>query len=263
MKYALQLYGQLRTFQESLPSLLKFIDYYNKDYDVFLLIDKHNTKNYIVNSNPNYSDENMQRLLEILIKDRIKSIMYIDSMTTNDILTEEQIKVNYNMLWSKFNTKYGNITRNDFVCSLKYRTYLLNNLRLDYEKLSGTVYNYVVRSRFDYGALDINKAYDINEKNTPILFSDCLTIASADFINTESKLGLIYPFTPKCLYDEDCNLLVEKYKKYENWRGDKFIDKNWIFMPELNQRLFLLEQGFTFIEAWWETPCNYGFKIIR
>jgi hypothetical protein len=63
-----------------------------------------------------------------------------------------------------------------------------------------------------------------------------------------------------CLFNDECNVIYEKYK---DWRGDKFIYKNWIFMPELNQRLFLLENSCTFIEAWWEEPCKLGFKIVR
>lgn len=262
MKLALQLYGQLRTFIKSLPSLLKFIDYYNKDYDVFLLIDKSHQASYVINSISNYSEDNMKILEDILIKGRIKCIKYTDEMTEIQKLTENNINSEYNNLWSKFEEKYGNITKNDFVCALKYRTYLLNNIRLEYEQNNYIQYDYVVRSRFDF-ATTVDMVYNISKETTPVLFSDALTIATPEFVNKESELGLHYPFTPNCLYDNKYELLSEKYKKYENWRGDKFIDKNWIFMPELNQRLFLLENSYTFIEAWWETPCNYGFKIIR
>ena len=262
MKYALQLYGQLRTFATSLPSLLKFIDYYNNNYHVYLFIDKGQQNSYIINSNPNYSEENMKLLESILIKERIKSIIYTDQMSKEECDKEYTIKCEYDILWSKFEKKYHNITRNEFVCALKYRTYLLNNMRIEYEKKHTISYDYIVRSRFDY-ASSTPIIYNISKETTPILFSDALTIGSPEFVNKESELGLCYPFTPRCLFDDNCNLLKDKYKKYENWRGDKFIDKQWIFMPELNQRLFLLENSYRFIEAWWEIPCNYGFKIVR
>lgn len=245
--YALQIYGQLRTFKESLPSLLRFIDFHTKEYDVFLFIDK---CGQCTSENIDY--------LHTLFQHKVKVIQYVQD---HDISMETGIKENYDTLWKKFNAKMGNVTHNGFVCSLKYRTYLLNQLRLNYEAQHNITYEYIVRSRFDYGT-SWNGVYSINETTTPMMCSDCLTIAKPEFVNKESELGLHYPFTPTCLFDENCEI-VEKYEKYKDWRGDKFIDRNWIFMPELNQRLFLLEQSMSFIEAWWEEPCNYGFRIIR
>jgi hypothetical protein len=142
-----------------------------------------------------------------------------------------------------------------------YRRYLLNQLRIQYELINNIQYDYIVKTSFDWGTSYQGK-YNINKETTPILFSDRLSIGNPQFINKESECILYWPITPSVLFDEDCNLLTEKYKKYENQKGDKFIDKNWIFMPELNIRLFLLENNISFIEAWWCTPTNYGFKRL-
>ena len=262
MKNALQIYGQLRTFEKSLPSLLKFINYYNTDYDVFLLIDKSHASTYESNSPSNYSMENMYILVSMLGATNLKKIQYTDEFTDAERSQEEYLSKEYQNLWQKFSMRHNNIIKNDFATALKYRTYLLNQMRIQYELQTGIVYDYVIRTRFDW-ATNIDMIYNINNDTTPILFSDALTIGTPEFVNKEAELGLVYPFTPKCLFDDDCNLLIEKYKKYETWRGDKFIDKHWIFMPELNQRLFLLENSYNFIEAWWKEPSNYGFKIIR
>jgi len=245
--YALQIYGQLRTFKKALPSLLKFIDFYSKEYHVFLFINKCDQCTY----------ETIQWLQE-LFQHKVKVLHYVQDY---DISIEKEMKQNYDTLWKKFNDKLGNVTRNDFVCCLQHRNYLLNQIRLNYEKEYSITYEYVVRTRFDFGT-SLDQIYTINDTTTPVLCSDCLTIARPEFVNKESELGLYYPFTPTCLFDENCELL-EKYEKYKEWRGDKFIDRNWIFMPELNQRLFLLENSLSFIEAWWKEPCNYGFRIIR
>lgn len=175
---------------------------------------------------------------------------------------ENKLSAEYQRLWEKFNNKHGDIVKDDFTTALLYRKKILNDIRVQYEKTHNVTYDYVVRTRFDW-ATTLTSVYEFNEKTTPILFSDALTIAKPDFVNTESELGLVFPFTPKCLFDDECNVMYDKYEKYQDWRGDKFIYKNWIFMPELNQRLFLLENSRTFIEAWWEEPCNLGFKIVR
>lgn len=268
MKYALQIYGQLRTFDKALPSFLHFIDYYNLDYDVFLFIDRNNEYSksyYISNDNytkSNYSEYNLEFLKKLLIEDRIKILDYVDNMSPDEKAFEINQKNKMLELWNKFNSKYDSIVMNDFTTSLTFRKYLLNNMRKKYEVLNNIKYDYIIQGRFDFGTT-YNSVYKITESTTPILFSDCIAIGNTSFINTMAEYGLYYPITPKVLFDNECNLLVDKYEKYKDWKGDKFIDKHWIFMPELNQRLYLLENSYTFIEAWWETPCNYGFKIIR
>jgi hypothetical protein len=263
MKYALQLYGQLRTFQRSLPSLLYFIDYFNKDYDVFLFIDKGDGSTYTNNKGSNYSEENIELLFDLLIPERIKSCMFVDEMSQSDKEKEEVLTSEYYALWKRFNDKYGDIPENYFVTKLKYRTYILNRLRLEYEEKHKIVYDYVVRSRFDWGTT-YTQAYEINLQTTPIVFADTLTIGSPEFVNKEAELGLVYPYTPKCLFDDNCNLLIDKYNKFSNYKGYPYlIQKMWLFFPEYNLRTYLLDNGLSFIDAHWESPSNYDFKIIR
>jgi hypothetical protein len=268
MKFALQIYGQLRTFDKCLPSFLNFIDYYENDYDVFLFIDSTDdmTKyEYLPSGDKcqtNFSESSLNILKNILIEDRIKCIHYTNDMSENEKSYELKQKNDMIELWEKYNKKYGNITLSYFATSLAYRKYLLNTIRMKYEDTNKIVYDYVIDGRFDFGTTYKEK-YPINESTTPILFSDCISIGKPEFINKMSEYGIYYPITPKYIFDKNCDLIHEKYEKYKNWRGDKFWEKNWIFMPEMNQRLFLLENNISFIEAWWKVPCNYGFKIIR
>ena len=268
MKLALQIYGQLRSFETALPTLLHFIDYYSLDYDVFLFINKTTNENvkYSAGScttvSANFNDANEKKLISLLLPERVKIIKYTDEMTTDEIEFEQNKLTEYQLLWEKFNQKIKGLAKHDIGPALLYRRYLLNNIRLEYQRINNIYYDYVVKTRFDYGTTYTEK-YPINSSTTPIIFSDTLSIGTSDFITNECGCILEWPITPKVLFDTDCNLKTEIYKKYESWRGDKFIEKHWIFMPELNQRLYLVEQRIDFIEAWWETPCNYGFKVVR
>lgn len=265
MKLALQIYGQLRTFKECMPSILNFINYYNEDFDVFLFIDDSHSKDYItMNSNTNYSEENIQMLEDLLLKSRIKRILYVRDMKTDDIVFEDCMVQHYLNIHNKFTSKHGNVDMNIFAPRLMYRKYLLNEIRKEFEIQNNITYKYVIRTRFDIKtSLPVHVRFDYKHENTPVLCSDVLTISSPEFINIESLCGIAYPVTPTLCFDNNCDLIKEKYEKYKNWRGDKFWDRNWIFMPELNLRLFLLENGCSFIEAWWMPDRNYGFKIIR
>ena len=60
MKNALQICGQLRTFEKCLPSILKFIGYQEYDFDVFLFVDPSHNSEIKMNSNPNFSQNNIK-----------------------------------------------------------------------------------------------------------------------------------------------------------------------------------------------------------
>jgi len=263
MKYALQLYGQLRTFSKSLPSLLHFIDYFNKDFDVFLFIDKKDGSTYSIDKSSNYSESNINLLFDLLLTERVKQCKFVDEMTKEEKETEQRLTCEYYLLWKKFQDKYGDIPENNFVTKLKYRTYLLNKMRLNYEEKYSVKYDYVVRSRFDWGT-EYTKVYEINPQTTPIVFADTLTIGTPEFITIEADLGLIFPYTPKCLFNDKCELLTDKYNEFKNYKGYPYIiQKMWLFFPEYNLRTYFLDKGLSFIDAHWETPSNYGFKIVR
>ena len=265
MKLALQIYGQLRTFKECIPNILNFLDYSAKDFDVFLFIDDSHSSDYtLVNGCHNYSEQNMELLKDMLISERIKQIIYVKNMNDADNKIEQQLVDNYIECYNKFEEKYGKLEMNIFTPRLFYRKYLLNEIRKTYEKQNNITYDYIVRTRFDIKtSISSDFTFEYIPENTPVLCSDILTISSPDFINIESLCGLNYPVTPNVCFDENYKLNLEKYEKYKNWKGDKFWDKIWIFMPEMNLRLYILEQGYTFIEAWWLDCRNYGFKIKR
>ena len=77
------------------------------------------------------------------------------------------------------------------------------------------------------------------------------------------ETGLHMPFSAQRLFTPNLELRQDMYEKYKNWKGDKFWQFNWVFMPELNYRLYLLEHNISFIEAWWLEPRNLGFSILR
>lgn len=265
MKLALQIYGQLRTFKECIPNILNFLDYNAKDFDVFLFIDDSHSSDYTqINGCHNYSEQNMELLKQMLISERIKTIIYVKNMNDTDIKIEQQLVDNYIECYNKFEEKYGKLEMNIFTPRLFYRKYLLNEFRKTYEKQNNITYDYIVRTRFDIKtSIPSDFTFEYIPENTPVMCSDILTISSPEFMNIESLCGLNYPVTPNVCFDENYKLNIEKYEKYKNWKGDKFWDKIWIFMPELNLRLYILEQGYRFIEAWWLNYRNYGFKIKR
>ena len=264
MKNALQIYGQLRTFEKCLPSLLKFIRYEEYDFDVFLLIDPSHNSEIKMNSNPNFSQNNLEKLKNILGQDRIKVLKLTEQMTDRNKKTEEKIYNIYLNTYDIFQKKFyrNKLVKNNFTPRLMYRKYLLNEFRKEYEEKNNICYDYVIRTRFDIGKDDM-EVFDYKENNIPVLCSDILTIAKPDFVNCESKIALSYPYSPMVFFDKNLNVIKDKINKYIDWRGDKFWDDIWLFMPELNQRLFLLENNFSFNEAWWFENRNFNFKIIR
>ena len=117
-----------------------------------------------------------------------------------------------------------------------------------------------------------NIKYNINENTTPLMCSDILTIAKPEFINIEQNIGKEhFPFTPQVFFDLDYNIKPEisnKYANYSKEHGNEFLQNIWIFMPELNYRLYVLEHNLQFIEGWHQGgtsdfPYNYGFRAIR
>lgn len=265
MKLALQIYGELRTFEKSIPTLLHFLSYKNRDFDVFLLIDRSGMRGHNPNNKNNYSEANILKLKNLLGESNIKKLIFYDELDNYHENEEKEKKLANNVLslWNKVNSVYGHIIHWPFVCNLFNRYYILNNIRKEYEKKNNITYDYVIRTRFDFGTT-YDKPFVFNENTTPVMCSDALIIGNPEFMNHVCNATFNFPLIPKVFFDENGRFIQgEKYEKYKNWRGDKFWQPQWIFAPELNLRLELLEKNIHFIEAWWLEPCNYGFKLIR
>lgn len=266
MKYALQIYGELRSFERCIPQVLKFLSYDINNFDVFLLIDRKGGKSHNPRNKNNYSTENINKLKIMLGESKIKKLIFFDELENiNEINKKEETMTNeVNKLWREINQVYGGITNWPFVCNLLYRHYLLNNIRNEYEKENKITYDYVVRTRFDFGTT-YDKPFIFSKETTPVMCSDAMIIGNPTFIDTLCDATFNFPLIPKVIFNKNNNYKIrpEKYEQYKNWRGAKFWEKIWIFAPELNIRLELLEKNIDFIEAWWLEPCNYGFKMIR
>ena len=264
MKLALQIFGELRSFEKCIPQVLKFISYANNDFDVFLLIDRRGGESHNIRNKTNYSLENIKKLKKMLGESKIKKLLFFDELENiKEIIKKEQdMKKEINQVWTEMNKVYGGILLDPFASSHVYRLYLLNNIRKEYQNENNIKYDYVVRTRFDFGTT-YNKPFIFSKETTPVMCSDAMIIGKPEFVDILCDATFNYPLTPKVIFDKNYKLRPEKYEQYKNWRGAKFWDKNWIFYPELNIRLELLEKNINFIEAWWLKPCNYGFKLIR
>jgi len=264
MKYALQIYGELRSFERCIPQVLKFLSYNINNFDVFLLIDRKGGKSHNPRNKNNYSLGNIDKLKNMLGKSKIKKLLFFDELENiKEIIKKEQdMEKEINQLWRGINQVYGGIANPPFVCNLLHRHYLLNNIRKAYQNENNIKYDYVVRTRFDFGTT-YNKPFIFSKETTPVMCSDALIIGKPEFVDILCEATFNFPLIPKVIFDKNYQLRPEKYEQYKNWRGAKFWEKEWIFAPELNIRLELLEKNINFIEAWWLKPCNYGFKMIR
>ena len=231
MKYALQIYGEFRCFEKCIEDILYFIDYYNKDFDVFILTQKNSST---------FSHESLNKIKYILGEDRIKMLNFIEDYSEN-IMKEEDILVNnYFDIYNKFTLQHqeNEYTANEFVTRLWYRRNLNNDMRIKYEKLTNITYNYVVRTRFDIG-FNYNK--QVFEYSVPLyILPDIITISSPDIINIESSLYKEFPFTPIFMYDNDYKLKDNNNIDYilNNFKMS-VIHPKWVFMSEVNLLLYL------------------------
>jgi hypothetical protein len=234
MKYALQIYGEFRCFEKCIEDILYFIDYYNKDFDVFILTQKNSST---------FSYENLKKIKDILGEDRIKMINFIEDYSES-IMKEENILVNnYFDVYNKFILLHQEnvYSSNEFVTRLWYRRNLNNDMRIAYEKLTNTTYDYVVRTRFDIGFIDNKQVF---EYSVPLyILPDIITISSPDIINIESSLYKGFPFTPIFMYDnyyklKDNNRINYMFNTLNNFKMS-VIHPKWVFMSEVNLLLYL------------------------
>lgn len=242
---SLILFGQLRTFKQCLPTILNYIDYYNKPFDVFLFIDKNNDKNY--------NEENMLHLNNILFSDRIKIIKYTDQMSQDEIKCENDLINKYNKT-SQNIKKYFNlssITTNNFVTKLYYRRYLLLTYVSDYCQQNNVHYDNCILTRFDIKLSD-EKYMFYEKKNT----NDLSIIFDILFSGNLLTLLKIFQFSFEyfAMYDICLTKNKESLNNILNNIHNKVLDenelnkiyKNWLCMPEMNFNVYLIKNNIKF-----------------
>jgi len=233
---SLILYGQLRTFQICIPTILEFIKFNSNKYDVYLCIDK---KNDI-----NYTEKNMN-VLKNMFGDNIKKIWFIEEhidQIKETVLVDtyfqkcDMIKnfLQQNILEFKNNK---NVNTNCFVSKLYYRRFITLELVHNYMIENNLVYDKCVFTRFDINILNFcnDIIADTNPEKLYIKFD-------IFFIGTITKLLNIFEF-----YKNYFSVYDYIIKNGSSTFTEEYIRK-WICMPEANFIYFLKNNNIEYTE---------------
>lgn len=226
LRVALQIFGEFRTSEKCLLDILEYIDYNNDKYtfDVFILTQQ---------EGKNYSKENLEKLETLLGKDNIKVLKCIEEYSDVVKMTENKLVEEYYKAAEEVEKKTGiKETTNKFVTRLWFRQKLLNDIRKDYEKKTGTKYDYVVRTRLDLEYKN-EKTKEICAYIDPLyIYPDAMTIAKPEIVNIELDLTLHFPYSYK---------IKESDFTKNNGLDNFLINKSgkWAFMSEGNLILYL------------------------
>jgi hypothetical protein len=231
MSKALLLYGQIRTFKKCLTSILNFIDF-NENYDVFIYIDKNNDNNY--------TDENIEELLNYFNKSQIKMLKYTEKNNEEDKNFENYIN-KCNEIQKEFNY---NLIYNNFVSRLYFRRNELLHLVNDYCNKNNVVYEKCVLTRFDI-RFEMNDMYFKNNINDEFLIYDIF------FYGKLTTLIDIFKFTFDYfqIYEYYKNNGITELHKEMNIINKMVIEnidnyiKDWICMPEINLYLYIMNKN--------------------
>lgn len=237
MKFALQIYGEFRCFEKCLQDILYFINYYNKDFDVFILSQK---------ESQTYNEENLNKIKKILGEKNIKVFKFIEDYSKEILEKENMLQKKYLDTYKKFkNHNKTNYTINGFVTRLYFRRWLNNKIRKKYEEENNITYDFIVRTRFDISFNHKSEKNIFDYTKTPFFSFDTMSIAKPTLINIESELGLVYPYIPNNFFDEKVNKIEvtdkEILKRWPNCNKDIF-NNAWVFMPEINLKIYLFDK---------------------
>jgi len=228
MKFALQIYGVFRTFEKCLPDILKYIDFESHDFDVFVLSQRAD----------GYSVENENKIRQML-KGRVLDWRYIEDYPSSVHEKEHKLCKEYDYAVSEARRSIQpHFMTNAFVTRLWYRRYLNNEMRKEYEKLSGVKYDWVIRTRFDIGFLSQrNDSLSIlsKEPHPSILYAmpDTFSCGCPEVINYESTLIENWPYVYK-VFREQGKLPMEFYSRINPSMIIEQFTQKWLFMSEVN-----------------------------
>ena len=229
------IYGQIRTFLKTLDSILKFIDYDKNEYDVFMLIDKNNDKNY--------TEENLGILLNMLNPLKIKLLLYVEDCV--NIFDEDLIIANYysktEIIAKSYNLKP---IRNNFVSRLLNRRKIMVEKVIEYSKNNNIVYDKCILTRFDI-LMQQNNTKLIYDDKTHIMFDIFFKTCSLDEMNKIFKVIDNYFAINDFIKQNGLDAIKQKY----NFKTDEELTQYlnyWICMPEENIKFFLILNNISF-----------------
>jgi hypothetical protein len=241
---SLIIYGQLRTFKQCLPTILNYIDYDNKKYDVFLLIDK--------NNDVNYNEENMILLENMLLKTNIKMLKYTNEMTQEEINIENDLLNKYNRTCEviKKEFDFDTIITNKFVTKLYYRRYLLLSYVNDYCINNNVHYDNCILTRFD---IKMSNKFAFPKSNKMDNLSIMFDIFFSGNLLMLLKIFQFF-FDYFAMYDVYSEKDSTVLNKLLNNTQNKTLNKNelndiynkWFCMPEINFYIYLLHKNIKF-----------------
>lgn len=240
MKYALQIHGQFRTFDRCLPDILKYINFDQYDYDVFILTQR---------NDQSYSLEKEERIRQML-KSRTVCLKYIEDYDESVSSTENAlVSEYYTLLHDAVETLHKEYTNNEFVTRLWFRRRLLNEMRKNYEQECGVKYDWVIRTRFDISFKHCPEQVMTKLSQAPLprtiyLMPDTFSCGSAEVINYESELTKHWPFVYR-MYKKLGYMPSEFTEK--TLHNDSQIEGMWLFMSEANLLAYLYSSEYDVI----------------
>ncbi len=247
---ALCIYGQMRTFDTCIPTILNYINYDKNNFDVFLFIDKNDINGF--------NEHNLTILKNLLGENKIKILKYTDDMSKDEIKIETELSEKYKIISKNIKEylKIKNLQTNDFVSKLYYRRHLLLGIVKEYSITNNVHYDSCVLTRFDIcindcaqNAFDINLD-EINKTNNLFVKFDLFFHGRLD-----NLIKIFYfAFNYFAIYDT----ILQKNEQYlknilnmlhnKNLGGDELykIYCDWLCMPELNFHVYLIIQNTKF-----------------
>ena len=236
---ALIIYGQIRTFEICLNSILNYIEYNKYKYDVYLLIDRHN--------DIYYNEKNLLLLKNMLNEKNIKMLLYVDNII--NIENEDRQVIKYFKMVDEIIKVNGDVIKNSFVTRLYNRRYKFINIVNRYIKDKNLYYERCIFTRFD-----INLEKYINDNiniidNTKLYISfDTLFIGKIeDMVNIfkfSNNYFSIYNYYLKNGEDALKKIFIN-HNFLEEYLKIWYI---WICMPELNFYYYLIINNINFIK---------------
>jgi hypothetical protein len=244
MKYALQIYGVFRTFETCLPHILNYLNYNRFDYDIFILSQR----------SDGYSLENENKIRQMLGQ-RFIQWKYIEDYPPYVSQEETALCDVYRQCVEEArHSIQSDLTTNGFVTRLWYRRWLNNVMRKDYSAVSGVVYDWVIRTRFDIGYRTVMKQQRLGlldkypEPNTIYMMPDILSCGSPQAIDYESGLIHQWPYLYRC---------YQQTGKYAGMPAVTHVINKWLFMSEMNLVQYMKTSPYKVIML------PFDFKITR
>ena len=189
MRVALCISGQPRNINRGVQNILENMKF---DFEVFVHAWWDSTKNKSTFKKVLYNGVE-DEVSELVNNDWVGSLY--DNFDINKILIEKQVQLNVPEILEKRKLKFTNTFG---VCSGMYSIYKCNELKKEYEKENSFEYDWVIRTRADFGLseplnlsqFDNSIVYAPNDNNHNYGFNDQFAIGSSKNMNIYSDTFL-------------------------------------------------------------------------